>query len=93
MIPEHYYIPSEQLQKRHHQLPFVCQNHLKQDFPWSKQIQKLAPKKKRKIGKLEREYIRGFIQNPYHDYRHILDIRTILSFGNKLQKKVKKSRR
>ena len=36
---------------------------------------------------MEREYIKGFIQNPYHDYRHILDIKTILSFGYKLQKK------
>ena len=35
---------------------------------------------------MEREYIKGFIQNPYHDYRHILDIKTILSFGYKLQK-------
>ena len=38
----------------------------------------------RKIGD---KYIKGLIQNTYHDYRHILDIKTILNFGNKLQKK------
>ena len=32
-------------------------------------------------GELERDYIKGFIQNPYHDYRHVLDIKTILGFG------------
>ena len=33
------------------------------------------------MGKLERDYIRGFIQNPYHDYRDILDIKAIFGFG------------
>ena len=48
------------------------------------------------MGILERDYIKGFIQNPYRDYRHVLDIfiikkkkkkntcfdiKTILGFG------------
>ena len=37
--------------------------------------------------KIRDKYIKVLIQNPYHDYRHILGIKTILSFGNKLQKK------
>ena len=32
------------------------------------------------MGKLERDYIRGFIQNPY-GYRDILDIKAIFGFG------------
>ena len=87
LIPEPYYIVSEQLGKRHHWHSFVCQNPLLQDSPGVnkfKSSQKDSNEDKRKeviYGELKRDYIKGFIQNPYHDYRHVLDIKTILGFG------------